>query len=229
MFSWSDTSSLQFHQILRWKTSSAVYAARCTLNKCPFRTETLKHYTGYSEVQLRDCAKPLLSRELINCGRSKGIIIECPFTLIEEEHQYRRAIPLIRVDKVFEQIEVKHPGPRHFILCVLPEKKNSDIYGPWKNKSLSDFGMATQCVSPTRINDHYLTNVLLKINSKLGGTNILLALEVVSRILMIKDTPTMILGMDVSHGYPGRSDAPSIAAVVGSHSRPLISRDRAAG
>ncbi|KAK1365273.1 hypothetical protein POM88_040834 [Heracleum sosnowskyi] len=83
-------------------------------NMCPFRTETLKHYTGYSEVQLRDCAKPLVS--------------------------YHTAFP--------------------------EKKKNSDIYGLWKNKSLSDFGMATQCVSPTRINDHYLTNVLLKINSK---------------------------------------------------------------
>ncbi|KAL7253828.1 hypothetical protein ACSBR1_008216 [Camellia fascicularis] len=33
-------------------------------------------------------------------------------------------------------------------------------------KSLSDFGIATQCISPTKINDQYLTNVLLKINSK---------------------------------------------------------------
>lgn len=33
--------------------ASAVYAARYTLNKCPFWTETLNHYTGYSEVQLR--------------------------------------------------------------------------------------------------------------------------------------------------------------------------------
>ncbi|KAK1372827.1 G2/mitotic-specific cyclin-2 like [Heracleum sosnowskyi] len=41
--------------------ASAVYAARCTLNKCPFWTETLKHYTGYSEAQLRDCAKQLVS------------------------------------------------------------------------------------------------------------------------------------------------------------------------
>ncbi|KAL8088025.1 hypothetical protein AgCh_037970 [Apium graveolens] len=174
------------------------------------------------------CDTSQLSRELINCGRGKGIIIERPFTLIEEEHQYRRANPLMRVDKMFEQIKVKLPGPPEFILCVLPEKKNSDIYGPWKKKSLSDFGIATQCVSPIKINDQYLTNVLLKINSKLGGTNSLLALEVVSRVPMIKDTPTMILGMDVSHGSPGRSDAPSIAAVVGSHSWPLISRYRAA-
>ncbi|XP_039161962.1 protein argonaute 16-like [Eucalyptus grandis] len=37
----------------------------------------------------------------------------------------------------------------------------------------------------------------------------------------------MILGMDVSHGSPGHSDIPSIAAVVSSRQWPLISRYRA--
>ncbi|CAL5394005.1 unnamed protein product [Camellia sinensis] len=174
------------------------------------------------------CDTSHLSRELINCGRNKGINIERPHTLVEEDPQYRRSSPIVRVEKMFELITGKLPGPPQFLLCVLPEKKNSDIYGPWKKKSLSDFGIATQCISPTKINDQYLTNVLLKINSKLGGTNSLLAIEHASRVPLIKDTPTMILGMDVSHGSPGRSDIPSIAAVVGSRSWPLISRYRAA-
>ncbi|KAG4962043.1 hypothetical protein JHK82_038730 [Glycine max] len=37
--------------------ASAVFAARCTLGRSPFWTNTLMHYTGYSEEQLRDCAK----------------------------------------------------------------------------------------------------------------------------------------------------------------------------
>ncbi|KAK6144135.1 hypothetical protein DH2020_020955 [Rehmannia glutinosa] len=41
-------------------SASAVYAARCTLNKSPLWTETLKHYTGYSEDQLVECAKMLV-------------------------------------------------------------------------------------------------------------------------------------------------------------------------
>ncbi|KAF2289230.1 hypothetical protein GH714_030918 [Hevea brasiliensis] len=36
--------------------ASAVYAARCTLSKCPVWTETLKLHTGFSESQLKDCA-----------------------------------------------------------------------------------------------------------------------------------------------------------------------------
>ncbi|XP_059646030.1 G2/mitotic-specific cyclin S13-7-like [Cornus florida] len=45
--------------------ASAVYAARCTLNKTPLWNETLKRHTGFSEPQLRDCAKLLVSLHLM--------------------------------------------------------------------------------------------------------------------------------------------------------------------
>lgn len=55
--------------------------------------------------------------------------IERPFTLIEEDQQSRRTSPVVRVDKMFDQITAKLPEPPQLILCVLPERKNSDIYG----------------------------------------------------------------------------------------------------
>ncbi|KAK4419694.1 G2/mitotic-specific cyclin S13-6 [Sesamum alatum] len=42
-------------------SASAVYAARSTLNRIPLWTETLKHHTGYSEDQLMECARLLVS------------------------------------------------------------------------------------------------------------------------------------------------------------------------
>ncbi|KAI3444295.1 hypothetical protein Pfo_000960 [Paulownia fortunei] len=41
--------------------ASAVYAARCTLNKTPLWNETLKLHTGFSEPQLMNCAKLLVT------------------------------------------------------------------------------------------------------------------------------------------------------------------------
>nr|XP_023919243.1 G2/mitotic-specific cyclin S13-7-like [Quercus suber]POF01853.1 g2/mitotic-specific cyclin s13-6 [Quercus suber] len=41
--------------------ASAVYVARCTLKKTPTWNETLRLYTGFSEPQLMDCAKQLVS------------------------------------------------------------------------------------------------------------------------------------------------------------------------
>ena len=47
----------------------------------------------------------------------------------------------------------------------------------------------------------------------MGGINSLLSVEYLHSIPLISRTPTIIFGMDVSHGSPGRSDVPSIAAV----------------
>ncbi|XP_057985188.1 protein argonaute 16-like [Hevea brasiliensis] len=173
------------------------------------------------------CYTDKIFHDLISCGRRMGIQIESPRTPIWEDPKSRGDKPLDRVENMFEMLNrAKLLKDTQFILCVLPEKK-SDIYGPWKKKCLCDFGIVTQCIYPSTINDRYLTNVLLKINSKLGGINSLLAIEDSMKIPLIKDTPTMILGMGVSLGFPGRSDIPSVAAVVGSLYWPHISRYRA--
>lgn len=36
---------------------------------------------------------------------------------------------MVRVDKMFEEVQSKLPGPPKFLLCLLPERKNCDIYG----------------------------------------------------------------------------------------------------
>lgn len=49
---------------------------------------------------------------------------------------------------------------------------------------------------------------------QLGGLNSLLSVERTPAFTVISKVPTIILGMDVSHGSPGQSDVPSIAAVI---------------
>ncbi|KAL9451109.1 hypothetical protein AB3S75_012790 [Citrus x aurantiifolia] len=168
-----------------------------------------------------------LCNNLIRCGEMKGMHINNPHEVFEESNQFRREAAPIRVERMFEIIKKKLPGPPQLLLCILPERKNSDIYGPWKRKNLSEAGIVTQCIAPTKVNDQYITNVLLKINAKLGGMNSLLTLEHSRSIPLVSKPVTMILGMDVSHGSPGRSDLPSIAAVVSSRQWPSISRYRA--
>ncbi|CAN1220050.1 Protein argonaute 16 [Linum perenne] len=148
------------------------------------------------------CDMSNLSRELINCGRRKGIV--------------RYAVFLTPLSSVFLYRFVNSSG-RHFL--------HFEACWPWKKKCLCDLGIVTQCIAPPRvIKDQYLTNVLLKINAKLGGVNSMLEIEHSRRIPLITRVPTMILGMDVSHGSPGQSDVPSVAAVVGSLEWPYITR-----
>lgn len=42
----------------------------------------------------------------------------------------------------------------------------------------------------------------------------MLSVERTPAFTVISKVPTIILGMDVSHGSPGQSDVPSIAAVI---------------
>ncbi|KAJ8459913.1 hypothetical protein OPV22_032839 [Ensete ventricosum] len=169
------------------------------------------------------CDLSHLSRELIKCARNRGSKMEEPSVFLEEDREWMRSDPILRVEKMFKKLETKFTEPPRFILCVLPERKIC----PWKRKNLYQFGIVTQCIAPPKsLKDQYLANVLLKINSKLGGINSLLSVECKRSIPLISQTPTMILAMDVSHGPPGLS-FPSVAAVVGSRHWPLISRYRA--
>lgn len=64
VFFLSELGLMQYHVVVKYGPSkiaaSAVYAARCTMDKSPLWTETLKHHTGYTEDMLRDCAKLLV-------------------------------------------------------------------------------------------------------------------------------------------------------------------------
>ncbi|GMH10332.1 hypothetical protein Nepgr_012173 [Nepenthes gracilis] len=60
----AETGLMYYAVVVSYRPSliaaAAVYAALRTLNRTPAWTETLKHYTGYSEDQLKECAKMLI-------------------------------------------------------------------------------------------------------------------------------------------------------------------------
>jgi eukaryotic translation initiation factor 2C len=55
--------------------------------------------------------------------------VENPFDVFEENPSMRRAPAIRRVEDMFEQVKTKLPGAPKFLLCVLAERKNSDVYG----------------------------------------------------------------------------------------------------
>ncbi|KAL5215474.1 hypothetical protein ABZP36_006875 [Zizania latifolia] len=199
----------------RWNFTNKKLIQACSVDKW-----AVVNFSARCDVQN-------LVRDLIKNATAKGIQMDQPFDVFEESPSLRRAPVSRRVDDMFDQIKSKLPGAPKFLLCLLPERKNCEVYGPWKRKCLAEFGIITQCLAPMRVNDPYLLNLLLKINAKLGGINSLLQIEASPAIPLVSKTPTIILGMDVSHGQPGQSDRPSIAAVVSSRQWPLISKYRA--
>lgn len=136
--------------------------------------------------------------------------MEQPFDVFEESPSMRRAPVSRRVDDMFEQIKSKLPGAPRFLMCLLPERKNCEVYGwlpllplhinvsnlcdnytfwfqpgPWKRKCLAEFGIVTQCLAPTRVNDPYLLNLLMKINAKVSGMICLLLHCIVHKCMIM--------------------------------------------
>lgn len=200
-----------------------------------FNNKTMIRAVKIDEWAIVSFSSKIRSNEIVNIGRDlqqcctrKGMEMASCLGIVEESQQDKNRNPVDRVERMLNQMKSRLPKPPQFLLCILPERKTSDLYGPWKRKFLSDLGVVNQCISPVKkVNDQYLTNVALKINAKFGGLNSVLALEFAHRIPKISLKPTIIIGMDVSHGSPGHTDSPSISAVVSSREWPLISRYRA--
>ncbi|XP_075557125.1 protein argonaute-2-like isoform X2 [Dermacentor variabilis] len=128
---------------------------------------------------------------------------------------------------------------RRPILQILKELKDSNVelvivvlgrqasYADIKEAAEVKLGIRTQCIKELNMtrkcNPALITNLCLKINAKLGGTNNgLLSQE---KPAIFKD-PLIIIGADVTHPAPGDRVKPSIAACVGSMD-PIPSRYQA--
>lgn len=109
-------------------------------------------------------------------------------------------------------------GNIDLLLVILPSA-TSPVYH--RVKSLGDLthGIHTVCVVASKIaklqgQDQYFNNVALKFNLKLGGHNQLVD---PSRLGIVNENKTMVVGIDVTHPSPGSTKAaPSIAGMVAS-------------
>lgn len=119
-----------------------------------------------------------------------------------------------------------------FVLVVIPEK-GDPLYGHVKYAAEVELDVLTQCMVQkhlVRLNDSVVQNILLKLNTKLGGINHVVVKPVLEPAkaeqfcTVLMDCPVMILGADVTHAPPGSKKwvngkefvMPSYAAVTGS-------------
>ncbi|KAL8936923.1 MAG: hypothetical protein Q9216_004682 [Gyalolechia sp. 2 TL-2023] len=116
------------------------------------------------------------------------------------------------VELLFYAVGNKHQIRPQLLLFILPNK-NADVYLRIKKSCDCRWGAQSQCVqsgNAQKKSPQYLSNVLMKVNAKLGGTT--------NRVATVRPSghfsrPTMIIGADVSHAAPG-IHAPSYAAMT---------------
>jgi len=107
-------------------------------------------------------------------------------------------------------------GPT-IIVVILPDNGN-EIYTAVKHFGDVVRGVPTQCLKASkcsRAKMQFWANVMLKVNAKLGGINVI---PDPGSVVTLSDplNPTMIIGADVIHPAPGSDGRPSFTSLVGS-------------
>jgi hypothetical protein len=139
---------------------------------------------------------------------------------LREDQGRRRALE--NISRTVESFG--EPKNISFILFLL-QKKDDFIYPGIKRLCAVKFGVRSQCLLLEKAlneskQDQYLSNVALKVNTKLGGINHRLGGDALGWLVQ---EPTILVGIDVTH--PGPSSVPgtpSIAGVVASVDRDFV-------
>ncbi|GLU22587.1 hypothetical protein SLE2022_386510 [Rubroshorea leprosula] len=116
----------------------------------------------------------------------------------------------------------KTKGHLQILICVMTRKDEGYKYLKWISETI--LGLVTQCCLSNNIakkGDQYLSNLALKINAKLGGSNV----ELIDRLPYFRgDSSVMFVGADVNHPGSRNKTSPSIAAVVATVNWPAANR-----
>ncbi|PKA59859.1 Protein argonaute 7 [Apostasia shenzhenica] len=118
-------------------------------------------------------------------------------------------------------------GNLQLLVCVMEKKHRG--YADLKRIAETGIGVITQCclyANLSKLNSQFLSNLSLKINAKLGGSNVVLYNTLPREIprMFTDHEPVIFMGADVTHPHPLDDSSPSIAAVVGSMNWPAANK-----
>ncbi|KAL1321190.1 hypothetical protein HN51_065919 [Arachis hypogaea] len=126
------------------------------------------------------------------------------------------------LEKINDAVSRKYRCRLQFLLCVMASKDPG--YKCLKWIAETKVGIVTQCCLSGNANsakDQYLTNLALKINAKIGGSNV----ELINRLPHFEgDGHVMFIGADVNHPASRDANSPSMAAVVATVNWPAANR-----
>ncbi|RIA81109.1 Piwi domain-containing protein [Glomus cerebriforme] len=165
------------------------------------------------EEKLRDQIILGFVRELVNTCQETGMNIP------NKNPPLMRANHQGTIEESLKKVWIKAGNAAkaqpQIILCILPNK-GVPLYAEIKRVCDTVIGVASQCVQCDHMEKpkkQYCANVCLKMNVKLGGMNSFLN---PTHIPFIADKPTIVMGADVTHPAPGKSERTSVAALCAS-------------
>ena len=104
-------------------------------------------------------------------------------------------------------------------MMFIVNDRNVDVYRRLKKSCDIRFGVPSQFLQSRHVltaSPQYISNVCMKVNAKMGGATAVAKSSIIPKINpLAANTPTMIVGADVSHPPPGSGEtATSFAAIT---------------
>ncbi|XP_043687930.1 protein argonaute 2-like [Telopea speciosissima] len=128
-----------------------------------------------------------------------------------------------RLRKLLNRVYEKAKRRLQILVCPIIGKHSGDK-AALKWICETQIGIVTQLCLSNRCNmgeEHYMTNLALQINTKLGGSNF----ELFDRLPRLEsDDHVMFIGADVNHSRAGNTSSPSAAAVVATVNWPAANK-----
>lgn len=165
---------------------------------------------------LQTFSKKCVSSGIVGVGRPANVLATGRLPHIRQDPHRKQALAQVR--RTLEAL--LRPAIPSFVLVLLSNTDNY-IYPGIKRFGDVELGVHTlhmqvgKARGDSKKQDQYFSNVALKVNTKLGGTNHLLDN---SSMTWLRKMKTMVVGIDVTHPGPSSTrGTPSIAAVVASY------------
>lgn len=119
----------------------------------------------------------------------------------------------VNLSNMFQDIQDKLKGPPDFVMVVLTDKLQF-VYERLKRSFEVRWAIITQMLQRAHVmkcQPQYCSNVAMKVNAKFGGSTTRIPSAGTGSAFF--NAPTMMIGVDLSHGSPGVM-TPSIAAMT---------------
>ncbi|KAK7331235.1 hypothetical protein VNO77_25454 [Canavalia gladiata] len=197
-------------------------AGRSMVEGKPVEHWGILDFTSFGPYKYKLRGKEFIQK-LIGKYKKMGIYMQEPIWYEESSMKILASFDLL--SELLEKINYIckcNQGHLQFLLCVMAKKSSGYKYLKWISETR--IGIVTQCCLSNSANegeDKFYTHLALKINAKLGGSNV----ELGNKLPYFEgEGHVMFVGADVNH--PGSRDtrSPSIAAVVSTVNWPAANR-----
>lgn len=175
-------------------------------NKAPLQAWGVGFFPGRRNVINRTQVESFCDSVMKTYASHGGMIAGRPF-VVELKEDIGEA-----VKKLYNQTGLRFKQPPQLLMIIVPDK-NSFTYTRIKKSCDCRWGVPSQVLQAghvTKGNPQYVSNVLMKVNAKLGGTTARAFTKVPDSLLKPQ---SMIIGADVTHSPMGVW-SPSMAAMT---------------